>query len=347
MNTGPSPATTPVAEAEEAVIEVSLRPQALADFVGHEHIKGALGLMLAAAQRRREPVDHILFHGPPGTGKTTLSWIIAREMGVPMRELSAPAIRRPGDLAAVLVSLARGQVLFLDEVHRLANEAAEMLYSGIEDFRISVVTGRGEDVSAVTLDLPRFTLVAATTEFGLLPPPLRDRFGQVFALDLYTVEELRTIIAQSAAKLGLLIDDDALTVLAERARGTPRIANRLLRRARDLAEVRQSDLAGPVARETMDLLRVGPYGLETYDLKYMTTMLKSYADQPVGPQSMSAATGIPVVTITNHIEPWLMKAGLLRRTRRGRELTDDGKAFLAAPPVPPATRSTGFEDEPD
>jgi Holliday junction DNA helicase RuvB len=162
--------TTPTLIPEEAVIEVSLRPQALADFVGHEHIKGALGRMLAAAQRRREPVDHILFHGPPGTGKTTLSWIIAREMGVSMRELSAPAIRRPGDLAAVLVSLARGQVLFLDEVHRLANEAAEMLYSGIEDFRISVVTGRGEDVSAVTLDLPRFTLVAATTEFGLLPP---------------------------------------------------------------------------------------------------------------------------------------------------------------------------------
>ena len=312
--------TTPTATADEAALEISLRPQALHDFVGHEHIKDALGLMLTAAQRRSEPVDHILFHGPPGTGKTTLSWIIAQEMGVPLRELSAPAIRRPGDLAAVLVSLVRGHVLFLDEVHALATETAEMLYSGLEDFRISLITGRGEESTAHTLDLPRFTLVGATTEFGLLPPPLRDRFGQVFALDLYTIAELRQIIAQSAARLGVLIEDQALTVLAERSRGTPRIANRLLRRARDLAQVRDADLTGDIASETMRLLRVGELGLEAYDLKYMTTMLTVYAHQPVGPQSMSAATGIPVVTITNHIEPWLMKAGLLRRTRQGREL---------------------------
>jgi len=336
--------TTPTAIPDEAALEISLRPQGLRDFVGHEHIKDALGLMLAAAKRRSEPVDHILFHGPPGTGKTTLSWIVANEMGVPMRELSAPAIRRPGDLAAVLVSLARGQVLFLDEVHALATETAEMLYSGIEDYRVSLITGRGEEATARTLDLPRFTLVGATTEFGLLPPPLRDRFGQVFALDLYTPDELRQIIAHSAAKLGVLIDDVALTVLAERSRGTPRIANRLLRRARDLAEVRGVDLTGGVAEETMRLLRVGTFGLEAYDLKYMTTMLTAYADQPVGPQSMSAATGIPVVTITNHIEPWLMKAGLLRRTRRGRELTDAGKALIQ--PTRSA-RDPTFDDEPD
>jgi holliday junction DNA helicase RuvB len=335
--------TTPTATADEAALEISLRPHALHDFVGHEHLKDALGLMLAAAQRRREPVDHILFHGPPGTGKTTLSWIIAHELGVPLRELSAPAIRRPGDLAAVLVSLARGQVLFLDEIHRLAHESAEMLYSGMEDFRISLITGRGEDASARSLDLSRFTLVGATTEFGLLPPPLRDRFGQVFALDLYTIAELRHILAQSAAKLGVLIDDEALTVLAERSRGTPRIANRLLRRARDLAQVRDVDLTGDVAHETMRLLRVGDFGLEAYDLKYMTTMHTAYADQPVGPQSMSAATGIPVVTIVNHIEPWLMKAGLLRRTRQGRELTEQGKALIRTQ----GRITTGFEDEPD
>ena len=198
----------------------------------------------------------------------------------------------------------------------------------MEDYRLSILTGKGEGATPITLSLERFTLVGATTEFGALPAPLRDRFGQVFALDLYTVEELRRIIAASADRLGVLYDDAALTVLAERARGTPRIANRLLRRARDLAEVRGVELTGNVAHEVMDLLRVGPFGLEAYDLKYMQTMLKSYADHPVGPQSMAAATGIPVITITEQIEPWLMKAGLLRRTRRGRELTEQGKDFL-------------------
>ena len=333
--------TTPALIPGEAALEVSLRPKALTDFVGQEHIKGGLGLIIAAAKRRDEPVDHILFHGPPGTGKTTLSGIIAHEIGAPVRELSAPALQKVGDLAAVLVTLSRKQVLFLDEVHRMKNEVAETLYSAMEDFKLSILSGKGENATPVTLDLQRFTLVGATTEFGALPAPLRDRFGQVFALDLYTIDELKKVIAQSAARLGVLIDEEALTVLAERARGTPRIANRLLRRARDLAEVREVDLTGDIAREAMSLLQVGDFGLEAYDLKYMQTMLKSYADHPVGPQSMSAATGISVVTITEQIEPWLMKAGLLRRTRRGRELTEHGKWFVTRqrPPV--------FADEPD
>ena len=334
--------TTPTLIPGEAVVEVNLRPQALTGFVGQEHIKGGLGLIIAAAKRRDEAVDHILFHGPPGTGKTTLSGIIAHEIDAPMRELSAPALQKVGDLAAVLVSLQRKSVLFLDEIHRLKNEVAETLYSAMEDFRLSIISGRGEHATPLTLELQRFTLVGATTEFGALPAPLRDRFGQVFALELYTIDELKTVIGQSAARLGVLIDDEALSVLAERSRGTPRIANRLLRRARDLAEVREVDLTGDVAREVMTLLQVGPYGLEAYDLKYMQTMLRSYADQPVGPQSMSAATGISVVTITEQIEPWLMKAGLLRRTRRGRELTAQGKWFLAQ-----ASPRSGFEDEPD
>ena len=279
-----------------------------------------------------------------------------RAIDAPMRELSAPALQKVGDLAAVLVSLQRKSVLFLDEIHRLKAEVAETLYSALEDFRLSIVSGRGEHATPVTLELQRFTLVGATTEFGALPAPLRDRFGQVFSLELYTIDELKTVIGQSAARLGVLIDDEALTVLAERSRGTPRIANRLLRRARDLAEVREVDtctataggsvrrtcLTGEVAREVMNLLQVGPYGLEAYDLKYMQTMLRSYADQPVGPQSMSAATGISVVTITEQIEPWLMKAGLLRRTRRGRELTSQGRWFLAR-----AFPGSGFEGEPD
>jgi Holliday junction DNA helicase RuvB len=339
-------ALTALQQPGDAPIEISLRPQALAEFVGHEHIKGGLGLIIAAAKRRDEPVDHILFHGPPGTGKTTLSGIIAREIGVPMRELSAPAVQRAGDLAAVLVALSRKSVLFLDEIHRMKNEVAETLYSAMEDYRLSIVNGKGQSASAVSLDLQRFTLVGATTEFGSLPAPLRDRFGQVFALDLYTLDELKQIIAHSAARLGVLIDEAALTALAERSRGTPRIANRLLRRARDLAEVREVDLTGTIACEVLDLLQVGPLGLEAYDLKYLTTMLRSYADQPVGPQSMAAATGIPVITITEHIEPWLLKAGLLRRTRRGRELTEHGRKFIGRYHTDSPT-TTGFETEPD
>ena len=334
---------TPAQQPGEAPLEISLRPKALTEFVGHDHIKGGLGLILAAARRRDEPVDHILFHGPPGTGKTTLSGIIANEIGAPMRELSAPALQKVGDLAAVLVAFDRKSVLFLDEIHRLKTEVAETLYAAMEDFHLSIMSGRGESAAVVSLDLQRFTLVGATTEFGSLPAPLRDRFGQVFALDLYTVEDLKQVIAQSAARLGVLIDDEALTALAERSRGTPRIANRLLRRARDLSDIREVDLTGDVARAAMDLLHVGPLGLEAYDLKYMTTMLRSYADYPVGPQSMAAATGISVVTITEQIEPWLMKAGLLRRTRRGRELTEQGRHFMARFQAGP----TGFEDEPD
>lgn len=322
----PEPIETPITEVVE---ERNFRPATLDEFVGQSRLKAMLNLMLKSAQKRKQTVEHLLFYGLPGLGKTTLAAIIASEMGATLKELAAPALGKPGDLASVLVLLQERDVLFLDEIHRLKNEIAEVLYSAMEDFRVSIVTSPGEP--PVTLGLKRFTLVGATTDYGLLPGPLRDRFGQVFPLDLYSQDELAQVVARAADKASLLMDDDALALIAARARGTPRVALRLFRRCRDLAVVEESDfITGDLTDRALELLRVDALGLDEADRRYLRVLLEHYKGGPVGPKSLAASTGLDLATIEAAIEPHLLRSGLLIRTRKGRALTDAGRDHLVS-----------------
>ena len=302
--------------------ELSLRPHTLREYIGQQKAKENLSIFIEAARRRTEPLDHVLLHGPPGLGKTTLAGIIAAEMGVNIRITSGPAIEKPGDLAALLTNLNPGDILFIDEIHRLNRVVEEILYPAMEDFAIDIIVGKGPSANSIRLDLPKFTLVGATTRAGQLSAPLRDRFGVNLRLELYTPEELAKIVTRSAAILGMPIDPKGAMEIASRSRGTPRIANRFLRRVRDFAEVMGD---GTITKEAADLalrrLEVDKLGLDNIDRRMLTAIIQNYGGGPVGLETLAATIGEEAVTLEDVYEPYLMQLGFLTRTPRGRCVT--------------------------
>jgi Holliday junction DNA helicase RuvB len=307
---------------EDLKIEKSLRPQTLEDYIGQQKAKENLKVYIEAAKARGEALDHVLFYGPPGLGKTTLAGIIANEMGTHMKVTSGPAIGKPGEMAAILSNLQEGDVLFVDEIHRLNRQVEEVLYPAMEDYVIDIMIGKGATARAIRLDLPKFTLVGATTRAGLLSAPLRDRFGVVHHLEFYTVEELKTIIMQSAHTLGVEIDEEGAFELARRSRGTPRLANRLLKRVRDFAEVKyDGKITKEVAAFALDLLEVDKLGLDQNDRNILMLMIDKFAGGPVGLDTLAAALGEDAGTIEDVYEPYLVKNGFINRTPKGRVVT--------------------------
>lgn len=311
---------------EDQKIEKSLRPQTLDEYIGQDKTKQLLSIYIEAAKQRQEPLDHVLFYGPPGLGKTTLSTIIANEMGVHIKITSGPAITKPGELAAILNSLQPNDVLFIDEIHRLNRQVEEVLYPAMEDFAIDIMIGKGTGARSIRLDLPKFTLVGATTRAGLLSAPLRDRFGVINHLEYYNDEELETIIRHSAKKLNVEMDPSGALELARRSRGTPRLANRLLKRVRDFAQVRYDGIVTEeVAKTALDLLNVDAAGLDRNDRDILLTIIDKFSGGPVGLETLAASVGEDAGTIEDVYEPYLVKCGYVNRTPRGREAT--AKAF--------------------
>ncbi len=310
---------------EDVKLEGSLRPHTLEDYIGQSKIKETLKIYIEAAKTRGEALDHVLFYGPPGLGKTTLAGIIASEMGAKLKITSGPAIERPGDIAAILNNLQDGDVLFLDEIHRLNRQVEEVLYPAMEDYAIDIMIGKGPTAKSLRLPLPKFTLVGATTRAGLLSAPLRDRFGIINRLEFYSVEDLATIIKHSAKVLGVKVEDKAAIEMGRRSRGTPRIANRLLKRVRDFAEIKfDGDITEEAANLALDLLKVDKYGLDDLDRNILRTMIEKFGGGPVGLDTLAAAIGEDAGTIEDVYEPYLIKNGLINRTPRGRVVTDLG-----------------------
>ena len=308
---------------EEIVMENNLRPSSLNEYIGQRKVKDNLKVYIDAARLRRESLDHVLFYGPPGLGKTTLACIIAEEMGVDIKITSGPAIEKPGEMAAVLNNLKEGDVLFIDEIHRLNRQVEEVLYPAMEDFAIDIMIGKGAGAKSIRLDLPKFTLVGATTRAGLLTAPLRDRFGVISKLEFYDIDELRDIIVRSASVLDVDIDSAGATELARRSRGTPRLANRLLKRVRDFAQVKYDGIiTKEVARAALDILEVDKYGLDNGDRAILNTMIHKFAGGPVGIDTLAAALGEDAGTLEDVYEPYLIKNGFINRTPRGRVATE-------------------------
>ncbi len=307
---------------EDYRIEGSLRPQTLSDYIGQDKAKSMLKIYIDAAKKRGDSLDHVLFYGPPGLGKTTLSGIIANEMGTHMKVTSGPAIEKPGELAAILNSLSQGDVLFIDEIHRLNRQVEEVLYPAMEDYAIDIMIGKGPTARSIRLDLPKFTLVGATTRAGLLTAPLRDRFGVIHRLEYYTVDELKIIIKDSARRLSVSVDDGGALELARRSRGTPRLANRFLKRIRDYAQIKYDGaITQKVAKEALDIMDVDALGLDAIDRLLLTTIADKFDNGPVGLDTLAAAIGEDPGTIEDVYEPYLIQNGLIMRTPRGRVLT--------------------------
>ena len=310
-------------DTDEQIIEVTLRPQRFDEYIGQERLKKKLKLAIAAAKKRSEPIDHVLLYGPPGLGKTTMATVIANEMGVGLRVTAGPAIERAGDLASILTNLADGDILFIDEIHRLSRTVEEVLYSAMEDFKLDIVIGKGPAARSIRLDLPKFTVIGATTRTGSLAAPLRDRFGHIYRLEFYTPEEIAQIITRSAGILGTALRDQSAETISTRARLTPRIANRLLKRVRDYADVNGDGIIDTViTSKALSMMEIDELGLDPADRSLLSSIIDKYGDRAVGLNTIAALTGDEMSTIEDFYEPYLLQIGFIERTPRGRRVTE-------------------------